>query len=51
MERISAQGQGKEDPFPPQDASVFFMIARSRGKICRDTCELFAFMEDGAGVE
>lgn len=29
----------------PQDSSACFAIARSRDKICRDACELFAFMK------
>lgn len=37
-------------PSCPQDSSVLFMIIRSRGKICRDACELLAFMEGGLGM-
>lgn len=35
----------------PQDSGVLFVIAWSRGKICRDACELFAFRKGGAGME
>lgn len=45
VERISAQGQERENPSHPQDSRVLFRIAR--GSICRDACELFAFMEGG----
>lgn len=47
VERISAWGQERENLFPPQDSGVLFVTARSRGKICRDACELFAFIEVG----
>lgn len=34
MERISAQGQEREELFPPHNSRVLFTTARSRGQVC-----------------
>ena len=35
----------------PQESNVLFVTARSRGKTCRDACEVFAFTKQEEGME
>lgn len=36
--------------FQPQGSDVLVVIAGPRGKICRDACEIFAFLEGSVGM-